>query len=283
MVNNTIIIPLDKIEQNENSRVIYKTDELSELMASMRQNGLLQPVGVRKLPGGLYDAVFGNRRIMAAKKLGWDKIQAIIVEAETDVDRDILNLIENIKRKNTLLSEDGRMFKLLLDRGLTRGEVAARLDITPERVGTALDVIAHVPAEFHKAIPNTGAKHSKGQISATTTHRLISLKKTHRLDKEQTRSIFNYAKRGITKEELNKLVPLVKMGMSIDEAVKVAGFVRSVQVNVLVDGEEADKIEKKYGMSIRQFLTEELVGYSQLKSIEPVTRITSPKDARAAA
>ncbi len=126
---NIKTIDLDLIDQNENSRVVYKRGDLAELMLSMKEAGLLQPVGVKKT-GDRYEAVFGNRRIMAAKKLGWTEIQAHIVDAKTDNDRDILNLIENIKRKNTTLAEDGRVFSNLLHRGLTIKEICARVGIT---------------------------------------------------------------------------------------------------------------------------------------------------------
>jgi ParB/RepB/Spo0J family partition protein len=62
-------IELQKIFQKENSRSQYRNEDLQELMASMSQDGLLHPIGVAK-NGDKFEVLFGNRRYMAAKKLG---------------------------------------------------------------------------------------------------------------------------------------------------------------------------------------------------------------------
>ena len=162
-------VPLELIDQNENSRVVYKVEDLSELMQSMNQSGLFQPVGLRADKEGRYDAVFGNRRIIAARKLGWYSIRATIVQADTENDRDILNLTENFKRRNTSIAEDGRMFKILLSRGLQPSELASRLGITKERINAALSILESVDEDLQKKIVRNAGHHNrakKGMIPA---------------------------------------------------------------------------------------------------------------------
>src|SRR3990167_3768361 len=116
-------VELKKIDQNENSRVVYKENDITELMQSIKKEGLLQPIGVRKTDDG-YEAVWGNRRILAAKKLGWVTIPANVVDnADSENDRDFINLAENIKRQNTSVSEEGRLYLAMMDRGLKKEEI----------------------------------------------------------------------------------------------------------------------------------------------------------------
>jgi ParB/RepB/Spo0J family partition protein len=261
-----IKVDLKDIEQNENSRVVYKEADLSELMHSLKLNGLLQPVGVAKLPSGKYEAVFGNRRILAAKKLGWADIDAHVVSAETENDRDILNLIENLKRQNTTVSEDGRIFQALLDRGLTKEEVAVRLGISVQRVELALEVFNTVPKEFHKSIINrvSGVK-PKGKISATSAHAILNMRKTYRLNRRQTRALMQFASEDDTSvNHLQHVAPLLKEGFSVGDAIKSVSKMVRVVMYVYIDEKKIQKLEKQHKTSITSILWEQLEKNSEL-------------------
>jgi ParB/RepB/Spo0J family partition protein len=271
-------IPLAQIEQNENSRVIYKTSDLAELMDSMRRHGLLQPVGVRKLANGKYDAVYGNRRIMAAKKLGWKEIDAKVVgNAETDSDRDILNLIENFKRQNTSVAEDGRIFQKLLDGGLSSKEVSARLGITEQRVQTALDVFNEFPEEFKGVIVNKerGAARGKrtGKIGASMAFTINNIRKKQGLNRGQTRTLLKHAMQdGVNQAQLNSLAPLLKTGMRLQEALGVASRLETITVTFMVDKLHIEKLEKKHKKTIHEMFYELVESTPYLKA----TRATGP-------
>jgi ParB/RepB/Spo0J family partition protein len=249
-------VSLDQIEQNENSRVIYKEQDLSELMGSMKQDGLLQPVGLRKLGAKRYEAVFGNRRIMAAKKLGWAFIDAMVMDVENENDRDILNLLENIKRQNTSLAEDGRMFRTLMDRGLTVKELSARLGITQVRIETALDVVSTVPKEFHNAIVNkiTPGQKASGKISATVAHQVLSMRRSFNLNRRQTRKLLDVARDGMSVQKISQVAPFLKTGTTIERAIQNVEKLRYVQLEFFIDRATADKIEKKGDQSINEYL-----------------------------
>lgn len=270
-------ISLDKIEQNENSRVIYKEQDLAELMGSMKLHGLLQPVGVRKIQNGRYDAVFGNRRIVAAKKLGWGEIDCHILDAPDEINRDILNLIENIQRKNTTVAEDGRMFKLLIQRNLTIPEIAARVGVSKERIQLALDVVQYIPVEFHKDIPNNsagaGAKRN-GKISPHITHQIMNLRKSHSLNRKQVRALVAKAKEGLSQPQIQRLAPLISAGKTMELAFAQIDKIRRIQLEIFVDVKEAETVEKKTGYPIRAFLINELIKCSSLKSIQPIKLVS---------
>lgn len=256
-----IEIPLDKIEQNENSRVVYKESDLSELMTSMKEYGLLQPVGVRKLDSGKYDAVFGNRRIVAAKKLGWSSIPAHIVEADGEEEREVLNLVENLKRQNTTLPEDGRIFQKLKDLGLKIPEIAARVGVTTTRIELALDAFHEIPKEYHKKLQNVGHQGPRkpGHISAYTSFEVMKLRKVHGLNRDQTRRILDFAKdEGAGVDQLRMMAPMLKDGISLEEAIGLVKDVSNLQLRVYIRNKEVAKLEKKTGKSINQLLLDYL-------------------------
>lgn len=92
-------IDLSKVLISEmNVRKLNIEEEIEGLMDSMREIGLLHPIEARKI-GEKYEVVTGQRRTIAAKKLGWDTIPAFILEADEKEDF-IRSLIENIERRD---------------------------------------------------------------------------------------------------------------------------------------------------------------------------------------
>lgn len=275
-----INIPISQIEQNENSRVIYKEADLAELMHSMKKNGLLQPVSVRQISANKYDAVYGNRRILAAKKLDWVDIPCNVIKADTENDRDILNMIENIKRKNTTVAEDGRMFVALKDRGLSFEEIAARMDITRERVFFAVDCFKHIPIAFHKdithSIPN-GPKRAPGRISPSSAFHVLGLRKKHGLSKRQTKKLLDFSKReAVTAVHIGLIAPMMGAGFSLSDAMRLVEDQKMVEVRVFVNLKDIEKVEKKTGKTINQNLGEYLESFKGAKvQLAPSNKIGS--------
>jgi len=94
-------------------RTHFDETELKELAASIEASGLLQPVVVR-LKAGNYELIAGERRWRAVQKLGWEKIPALIREAD---DRTALTLalIENLQRDDLSPIEEARSYQRLMD------------------------------------------------------------------------------------------------------------------------------------------------------------------------
>lgn len=116
----------------------FQAAELSELAASIRVNGLLQPVLVRRSPSGrTYQLVAGERRLRAVKLLGWKEIPAQIREVD-DRTLLVLALVENIQREDLGPLEEAKAYGVLRDRfGYGQREVA-------EAVGKSRSTVANV-------------------------------------------------------------------------------------------------------------------------------------------
>jgi ParB family chromosome partitioning protein len=94
-------------------RTIFNAADMEELAESIRRNGVIQPVLVRKRVGQGYEIIAGERRWRASKSAGLKKIPAIILEVEDRQAMEIA-LIENIQRQNLTILEEAEGYKKLI-------------------------------------------------------------------------------------------------------------------------------------------------------------------------
>lgn len=109
-------VPVEDIQEFKNHPFRVRNDEqMSELVKSVSENGILVPVLVRPHPNGHgYEMISGHRRMNAAMVNGQEKIQAIVREL-TDDQATIIMVDSNIQRENILPTERGFAYKLKLD------------------------------------------------------------------------------------------------------------------------------------------------------------------------
>lgn len=120
----TETLALSKLKPNKNQpRKQFNETELSELADSIRQNGILQPLLVRK-KGEAYEIVAGERRYQAAKQAGLKEIPVIRREI-SDEEVFKLALIENLQRSNLTPIEEARGYQELIKKdGLTQEQLS---------------------------------------------------------------------------------------------------------------------------------------------------------------
>lgn len=127
-------LPLDRVFRNEEQpRQDFPAEHINALAASIRENGLLQPITVRPMADGTFQIVAGECRTRACKQLGLATIKAIVVEID-ETDRDILAIIENLQRRDVTVIEQARAYQRMLSQGWTVEDLAKRLGIAPYRV-----------------------------------------------------------------------------------------------------------------------------------------------------
>ncbi len=119
-------------------RVEFKPNELAELEASLKANGLLQPIVVRPRPNGDgFELIAGERRLRAATRIGWEEIPAV-VKAIDDQMLLTLALVENLQRSNLNPIEEAQGYqRLISDFTLTQQQIA-------ELVGKDRTTIANI-------------------------------------------------------------------------------------------------------------------------------------------
>ncbi|MBP5605964.1 MAG: ParB/RepB/Spo0J family partition protein [Ruminiclostridium sp.] len=137
-VNRVVELPISAIVPNPaQPRVIFDDYELSRLAVSIQQNGILQPLTVRRLENSLnYELIAGERRLRACKLLNMSYVPCVIITASVK-DSAVLAVLENLQRADLSFMEEAYAIKNLIDfYGLTQEETAARL-------GTAQSTIAN--------------------------------------------------------------------------------------------------------------------------------------------
>ena len=95
-------LPIDQIRPSPfQARREFSEQELAALAQSIRENGLLQPISVRKVSDGGYELVAGERRLRAAKRLGLSEVPCVLVNADSEESAHMA-IVENIQRENAV-------------------------------------------------------------------------------------------------------------------------------------------------------------------------------------
>lgn len=140
-------IPVKDLVPNPNQpRVHFDEESLSDLSASIREIGVLQPLLVRQMPDGSYQLIAGERRWRAAQRAGLMTVPAVVKTTDdmTSVEQ---ALVENLHRQDLSPLEEASAFQQLIDDfGLTHDDVAKRVGKSRSSVTNALRLFSLPPA-----------------------------------------------------------------------------------------------------------------------------------------
>lgn len=160
-------LDLDLIDPNsEQPRTRFAEENLEELTQSIKANGVVQPIVVRK-QGNRYQIIAGERRWRASQRAGLQKIPAVVKEVSDDKLLE-LALIENIQRHDLNPIEEAKAYKNLIESiGLTQETVAERVGKNRTVITTALRLLK-LPDDVQKLIEEQkiSAGHGKALLMA---------------------------------------------------------------------------------------------------------------------
>jgi ParB family chromosome partitioning protein len=161
-------LPIDQVRPNPRQpRAVFDEEALAELVFSIKEIGLLQPIVVRALDSDSYELIAGERRLRASKEAGLTRIPAIIRQTDDDAMlRDAL--LENLHRANLNPLEEAAAYQQLLsDFGCTQDELARRIGRSRPQVSNTLRLL--------KLPPDVQRRVAAGVISAGHARALLSL------------------------------------------------------------------------------------------------------------
>jgi ParB family chromosome partitioning protein len=155
----------------------FNAQELAELQASLRENGLLNPIAVRPAPSGDgFELIAGERRLRAAAGLGWSEIPAVVKEID---DRALLTLalVENLQRTDLNPIEEAEGYRhLMRDFSLTQAEVA---EVTGKERSTVANVLRllQLPDSVRKMVHarQLTLGHARALLTLDDEKRIIAL------------------------------------------------------------------------------------------------------------
>jgi ParB family chromosome partitioning protein len=175
-------LPLDSIEPNPRQpREVFDEDSMAELVASIREVGVLQPVVVREVGPGRYQLIMGERRWRACREAGVSGVPAIIREtADDQLLRDAL--LENLHRQQLNPLEEAAAYQqLLAEFGATHDELADRIGRSRSQVSNTIRLLALPPAVQRRV--------AAGVLSAGHARALLSLADAEAQDRLASRIV----------------------------------------------------------------------------------------------
>ncbi|MDO5088380.1 MAG: ParB/RepB/Spo0J family partition protein [Leptotrichiaceae bacterium] len=137
-----LTLDINKIITNSNQPRKYFDDEkMEELKKSIKNNGLIQPVVVRKLNAGKYEIVAGERRYRACRDLGMETVQVIKIDAGNSRSYEI-SVLENIQRENLNPIEEAESYIMLMEvYGYTQEKLAEKLGKTRSSISNKTRIL----------------------------------------------------------------------------------------------------------------------------------------------
>ena len=161
-------IPVGDLSPNPNQpRVYFDEESLSDLAASIREIGVLQPLLVRQLPDGSYQLIAGERRWRAAQRAGLATVPAV-VKTTDDMSSVEQALVENLHRQDLApLEEAGAYQQLIDDFSLTHDDVAKRVGKSRSSITNSLRLLA-LPAAIQVFLADgrLSAGHAKALLGS---------------------------------------------------------------------------------------------------------------------
>lgn len=191
-------IPLDEITPNPRQpREIFDEDALQELVTSIQEVGLLQPIVVRQIAPSRYELIMGERRWRACREAGLEAIPAIV--RATDDEKLLLDaLLENLHRAQLNPIEEAAAYdQLLKDFNCTHDQLADRIGRSRPQVSNTLRLL--------KLSPKVQNRVAAGVLSAGHARALLSVEDAE----EQERLAYRVVAEGLSVRSVEEIVTLM--------------------------------------------------------------------------
>ncbi|MFI0964325.1 ParB/RepB/Spo0J family partition protein [Streptomyces sp. NPDC021080] len=191
-------LPLDAITPNPRQpREIFDEDALAELVTSIKEVGLLQPVVVRQVGSGRYELIMGERRFRACREAGLEAIPAIV--RATEDEKLLLDaLLENLHRAQLNPLEEAAAYdQLLKDFNCTHDQLADRIGRSRPQVSNTLRLL--------KLSPSVQRRVAAGVLSAGHARALLAVDDSE----EQDRLAHRIVAEGLSVRAVEEIVTLM--------------------------------------------------------------------------
>jgi ParB family transcriptional regulator, chromosome partitioning protein len=194
--NAVTSLPIDRLRPNRlQPRSLFDEQALEDLAASIRMQGIVQPLVVTPEVDGGYSIVAGERRWRAARRAGLTEVPVVVRETVDDRQRLELALVENLQRSDLNPVEEAEAYQALQDSfGLSQDEVATRVGKARPTVANALRLLK-LPEEVRELL-------RAGKLTAGQARPLLALPSAE----EQIELARRVASQGLSAREVERLV-----------------------------------------------------------------------------
>ena len=191
-------IKIEFIFPNKNQpRNFFSDKGMQELIDSIKENGIIQPLTVRDLKNGKYELVSGERRFRAAKKLKLSTVPVHIIEVNSDDSMLKLALIENIQRQDLSSIEEAEGYAILKGKfGFNESEISKQVGKNRTTIANKLRLIK-LPPDLKNALRMKDTDFTEGHARA-----ILSLRES----KKMTNLFIQIKKNKLSVRETEQLV-----------------------------------------------------------------------------
>ncbi len=208
-IGTVIEVEISRIRQGRTQpRKFFDREELVKLAKSVAQDGILQPLSVRRLSDGNFELIAGERRMRAAKMAGFSVVPCIELET-SEQSSAVLSLVENIQRQSLQFFEEAQAIeRLISDYGLTQEAAAQRLSVSQSYIANKLRILRlsdEVKAEIVR-------------LSLTERHARAMLKLEN--DKQRLFLLSKISERGLNVEKTEQLIEAYLEKKQREESIK---------------------------------------------------------------
>ena len=257
-------IPLDQIVANPRQpRQVFDEDHMAELVHSIKEVGLLQPIVVREVGKDRYELIMGERRWRASGKAGLETIGAIVRDTS---DEDLLRdaLLENLHRSNLNPLEEAAAYQQLLEYfGCTHEELADRIGRSRPQISNTLRLLKLTPAVQRRV--------AAGVLSAGHARALVSVGNAEIQDRLATRVVAE----GLSVRALEEIVTVGP------ESAKRPAVRQSPKLSAPRLADLAARLSERYDTRVKVDLGRSkgkvTVEFATLEDLERIVELMDPK------
>ena len=163
------MISITDIQKNPyQPRKEFDGEKLDELAQSIKENGVIQPIIVRKSPVIGYEILAGERRYRASLLAGLTSIPAVVKQL-SDQEMMVQSIIENLQRENLNPIEEARAYESLVEKGFTHAEIADKMGKSRPYISNSIRLLS-LPEQILSEVEN-------GKLSQAHARSLVGLNK----------------------------------------------------------------------------------------------------------
>ena len=198
------IVQIKDIQKNPyQPRKEFSEEKIQELAQSIKENGLIQPIIVRKSPVLGYEILAGERRYRASIAAGLSEVP-VIVKQLSDQDMMLHSIIENLQRENLNPIEEAKAYQSLIDKGFTHTEIAEKMGKSRPYITNLVRLLGlpkHILTEVESGRLSQAHARLLIQLSSDKQDKLLNRIQTENLSVRQVEQILQKTKKSSKKEK----------------------------------------------------------------------------------
>jgi len=224
-------IPVNEIKPSRyQPRVRFDEDAMNELMRSISENGLIQPVTVRKIDEG-YEIIAGERRWRACVGLGLEKVPCYVL-SPTEEQAATMALVENVQRENLSPIEEAKSYQAIMRQsGMTQEQLAGKIGKSQSAIANKIRLL-NLPDEIQDGV-------IEGKITERHARALLTV------DEDKQKDVYHHIlDNGLNVSETDKYIGRLNAPKKQKRRNKTKGYSRNIKIGLNSVNQCVQLIEK---------------------------------------